>query len=165
MTNPEQIDLTPNEPENVNFEQSKIVRLLPQDRLKRWLIRNFDFIRDILTNSPVRNSVQIYRSPVPANGSSTLILEHNLGREPRFITVELICVTAEGGHEVGDIATISPNRIGANSGVVVTKNGAGLANGVRYAIGSSGITILNEDNGNDFTITNANWDLRIRLYG
>ena len=127
------------------------------DDLAKRLTQLFQSYGFVINNLPVREFAELSVSPVPANGTGAS-WNHALEVEPKHFSVELICTTAELTFEVGDIVSEGISGIG------VAKQGTDVFNDASYTIGSTGVTILSENTGVVGTITNANWDLRLRAY-
>jgi hypothetical protein len=107
------------------------------------------------------------KGPAIADQATTpatpLTLAHGLGVIPRLIQVSLVCITNEGGYLAGEIyGPIAAETFadGADKGVGVAAN----STNIRVVIGSAGISLLNATTGVRFTITPANWRLRVETW-
>jgi hypothetical protein len=102
---------------------------------------------------------------ISAAGSGTLT--HNLGQKPDLVTINFVCLTAEGGFAVGEEFVYPTTNFTAssdiNAGVVIVPN----ATDIFYRYGGSAASIirhLRKDTGVQFALTPANWRMVIRAY-
>jgi hypothetical protein len=93
------------------------------------------------------------------SGAGLLTLPHSLGSKPKLCLVVLQCLTADSSYVTGDEVLLEPGYHGVNSsGIAVYPD----ATNINVRFGSNNMFLMRKDNGNSFTITNANWALVAR---
>jgi hypothetical protein len=95
-----------------------------------------------------------------------LTLAHGLGVRPKFVTLELVCITAELGHSVGDVIAAGLNNYLPLNGDSFISLGYDATNvTVRISFGAPKTFITNNPGtGVTVALTNANWNLRVRAF-
>jgi hypothetical protein len=91
------------------------------------------------------------------SAAGSLTLAHALAAKPRVLMLWLRCVTAEGGHSVGDEVMVDVRQdTGSDSGMSVRRD----ATNIRVRFGAN-IYLTNATTGAGFAITMANWKLLV----
>lgn len=106
----------------------------------------------------------IYEStPFGIARSGVYVLNHGLGGLPRFVTMDLTCVSFDGGYAPGAVIELSASADpdGANEGTGVQKD----AFQVIIRIGSNGpAEYVRGDGGGGFIIEPNRWQMTVRAY-
>jgi hypothetical protein len=92
-------------------------------------------------------------------GSGTLT--HGLGGIPDAVFVDFVCLTGEGGYTAGEVMAYNVHGMydgATNRGVALAKT----STSIKYKFSSNALQALRLDNGNNFTITPANWEMVVR---
>lgn len=96
----------------------------------------------------------------------TLSLSHGLGAVPKFVMIELVCLTAEFGYSVGDVIEYSNVNTSSTAnvawGVVISKTSTTL--GVTYGNNAQVFGIFRKDTGAPANLTNTNWQMVVRAF-
>ena len=109
------------------------------------------------------NKVGIWRSSqLTWAASGTYTTSHSLGVVPSSIMFEMVCVTAEDGYAVGDVAVIHSGERYSNWGLQVIENTSAH---VKWGVYSSGIIFRNENSGSGQSKVTSNWRVRLVLMG
>ncbi|NRB19905.1 MAG: hypothetical protein HRU33_20750 [Rhodobacteraceae bacterium] len=95
-----------------------------------------------------------------------LTLAHSMGGEPKLLTFELICITAEDGWSVGDILSVQMG--GHTSSSVSRANVAYCPNAsevvIRFSSVTNCFTTCHKTSGAHAFLSNANWTLIMRAF-
>jgi hypothetical protein len=94
--------------------------------------------------------------------AGALTLTHGLGVTPKFVTLDLICQTAELGYSVGEVAQYGIFGFDTIPSVVISIRRNTTQILVRYPAGGMGLG--RADTGVLASITPANWLLRVRAF-
>ncbi|WP_313194510.1 hypothetical protein [Shinella zoogloeoides] len=98
-------------------------------------------------------------SELSLTSGGTATLAHGLGVVPKLVEIMLVCKTAEGGYNVGDVLYWGNGfaYYGASqgSGCSIVVDATNL--NVKYSNYTSVFVVLNRSTGGYLTITNANW--------
>ncbi|KIQ02238.1 hypothetical protein RU07_12390 [Agrobacterium tumefaciens] len=92
-----------------------------------------------------------------------LVIAHGLGSVPGNVSIQLVCVAADKGYNVGDIAFYPPMLVGFNG------NAYGMtpvidATNITLRISTAGFAAQNKTNGNADVLNSANWRLVVKAY-
>lgn len=109
------------------------------------------------------NKISIWRSSqlTWATGG-TYTTTHNLGVVPSSIMFEMVCVGAQSGYSVGDVAVIHSGERYSNWGLQVIHN---LSNEIRWGVFTQGIIFRQDDASNGLSASTSNWRVRLVLVG
>jgi len=126
------------------------------------------FIAEAVTSGTATTTVRCYayqrdylstQQTITAAGSLTL--DHNIGRIPRRLYPELVCVTAEQGYSVGDAIPVNFNAgdVGSRATTVTYTATQAL---IRFSNVATVFSGAHKTSGALVALTNANWRLRLR---
>lgn len=92
-----------------------------------------------------------------------LVIAHGLGSVPGNVSIQLVCVAADKGYNVGDIAFYPPMLVGFNG------NAYGMtpvidATNIALRISTAGFAAQNKTNGNADVLNSASWRLVVKAY-
>ena len=92
----------------------------------------------------------------------TYTTSHSLGAVPSSIMFELVCVTAEDGYSVGDVAVLHSGERYSNWGCQVIHN---LSSEIRWGVFTQGIIIRGDTSSGGGSISTSNFRVRLVLMG
>lgn len=89
--------------------------------------------------------------------AGSLTLAHSLGAIPNFLTILLVCQTAENNYSIGDKLFVNPgiDTNNQNKGVSVVPDATNL--NIRYGSGAGVFAVVDKTTGATAAITAANW--------
>jgi len=93
-----------------------------------------------------------------------LTLAHGLGVQPKMVMIELVCVTAENGFAISDVIMVgyAATTSGTNRNNAIYYDATNI--NVRFSNEANCFTYANRTTGNAVSLTNANWNLRVRAF-
>lgn len=92
----------------------------------------------------------------------TYTTSHSLGAVPSSIMFELVCINAEDGYSVGDVAVLHSTERYSNWGLHVIHN---LSNEIRWGVYSQGIQMRKDTSSGGNSISSSNFRVRLVLMG
>lgn len=122
---------------------------------------------DVLAYS---NAAKKLTTSSPAIADQTIVfgtansVAHNLPSTPKFVQLYLVCLTAEGEYSIGDVIQIAAGGDNAPGG---SNPGLGLrsdATTIYWRFSSQGFVYIQKTTSTIFSVTAANWSLRIVPY-
>lgn len=157
-----------NDRENISFItslQNRIATLegdvtsIQSDTSAATSLSSLDARVTALESVPVPTAFTSTDQIITASGALTI--PHGLGALPNLASIwsAIVCQSPEGGHLAGDIVMCPPvisNSVGNAIGLTITPTATSLV--VQFG---AGLFIANASGGALFTITNANWLLRV----
>lgn len=91
--------------------------------------------------------------------AGALTLAHSLGVAPKFVYLELICQTGEGGYSAGAVVRVD----GINDSMCGVSYDATNIN-IRFSSNAAAFRIINGSTGGTADLTNGNWRLRVKAW-
>mgnify|MGYP007077392483 CR=1 FL=1 len=109
------------------------------------------------------NKLGIWRSSqLSWAAGGTYTTSHSLGVVPSSIMFEMVCIGAQNGYSVGDVAVIHSNERYSNWGLHVIHN---LSNEIRWGVYSQGIIFRQDTSSSGTSIGTAKFRVRLVLVG
>lgn len=96
--------------------------------------------------------------------SGSLTLAHGMASKPKFVSLRLVCKTAELGYSINDEVLIEngPQDFSASSGAAVVVDATNVF--IRYGTNAGTFLVFNKTTASLSSITNGNWRLVIGAY-
>lgn len=97
------------------------------------------------------------------SSAGTFTVAHGLTAAPTQFELSLVCTTGEANYGIGDVVPIPVQSMSANRGVALRFDGTNVVG--RFGSDANVFEVLDFTTGATTTLTNGNWDLRIRVLG
>jgi hypothetical protein len=103
-------------------------------------------------------------SPFGISNSGVYVLNHGLGVSPKFVTVDLTCITLDGGYTPGAVIQIGAfaDPRGDNEGLAIQKTTSQVI--IRIGNNGPGEYVRGDGSGGGFVIIAARWQMTVRAY-
>ena len=109
------------------------------------------------------NTASVWRSSqLTWAAGGTYTTSHSLGVVPSSIMFEMVCISAQNGYSVGDVAVIHSGERYSNWGLQVIHN---LSNEIRWGVYAQGIIFRQDNYSGGLSIGTSKFRVRLVLVG
>lgn len=113
-----------------------------------------------------RITKEFVSTPQPITSGGGLVIGHGLGSRAKFVTAELVCISADAGWGVGEVIPVAVTQQSTdahiNSGMSVGLEAANLV--IRFGSNPAVFLIANKATGIGVTAINTKWNLVVRAF-
>jgi len=93
-----------------------------------------------------------------------LTLAHSLGKVPKIVYLELVCVTTQANWVAGDVIMVSNNNSNTSGDRHTSAYYDATNINIRFSNATSCFVVNNKTTGAATALTNANWNLRVSAF-